>query len=81
VIVGNLWEGDLLIALTSLLVVLVLVLAQLATAISAKTVEVSRVRQCHRVSFTAGNRDDFLVAQSLDPCWVRLVWLIFGVLG
>jgi len=52
-VIGNLWKRDLFKAFTSLLVVLVLVLAKLAAAVGAKTVKVSCVCQRHCMSFTA----------------------------
>jgi hypothetical protein len=79
-VIGDLWEGDLLIGLSPLLVILVLVLAQLATPIGAKTVQMARISQRHGVRLTARNSHNFLVTEGLHAGWVRLVWLVLGVL-
>ena len=80
-VIGDLWESNLLVRLSSFLVEFILVLAKLATPVGAKTVEMTRVRQRHSMCFTARNGNNLFVAQGLHSCWVGLVRLILGVLG
>ena len=72
-------EANLFETLASLLVKLILELAKLAAAVGAKAVQMSRVCQGHRMSLTAGNRNDFLIRKGLHPGRVGLVGLVFGV--
>ena len=60
-VIRDLWEGYLLVALPALLVVLVLVLSKLAASIGAEAVEMATVGQRHRVRLTARNCHDLLV--------------------
>ena len=80
-IVCNSRETNLFETLASLLIKLILELSQLAAAVGAKAVQMSRVCQGHRVSLTARNRDDFLIRKGLHPGRIGLVWLVFGVFG
>ena len=60
-VICNLGKRYLFIALTTLAIILVLVLTELTASICAKTVQVTTVCQCHRMSLTARYRDDFLI--------------------
>ena len=61
VVICDLGERDLFITFTALFIVFVLILAELAAAVCAKTVKMSAVSECHRVSLTARDRHNFLV--------------------
>lgn len=78
-VVRDLWESYLFVALTPLTVVFVLVLAQLTTAVGTEAVQVTTVGQGHRVGLTAGDCHDLLVAQGLYPCRIRLIRLVLRV--
>ena len=79
-IICDFWKRDLFVTFTSLFIILILILAELAAAIGAKTVKMATVRKCHSVRLTAGNCHDFLVVQGLHTRWIRLVRLILRVL-
>lgn len=81
VIIGDLGESNFFVALSALLVKLILILPKLTTSICTKTVKMSTISKSHCMSFTAWNSHNLLVAQSLDSCRVRLVWLVFSILG
>ena len=80
VVICDLGERDLFITFTALFIVFVLILAELAAAVCAKTVKMSAVSECHRVSLTARDRHDFLVVKGLNARRIRLVRLILRVL-
>ena len=60
-VVCDLRECNVLIRSSSLLVVLILELPQLATAIRPETVEVAAIRERQRVCFSTRDGNDFLV--------------------
>ena len=79
-VVGDLGERDLLVTFSPFLIILVLILAELAAAIGAKTVKMAAVCQSHRVGLSTGDRDNLLVVESLNACWVWLIGLVLCVL-
>lgn len=81
VIIGDLRESNFLVTLTALFVKLILILSELTTSICTKTVKMPAISESHCMSFTAWNGHNLLVAQSLDPRWIWLVWLVFSILG
>lgn len=79
-VIRYLWERNFLITFTSLSIVFVLVLSELATSICAKTVQMTTVGESHSMCLTARYRNNLLIIQCLYSRWIRLVWLILRVL-